>query len=103
MKEQSALSTEYVEVLINATTPDGTSVDVDSLLVELAIVPVAQGDPLEGDWAAAAHLRSGVVGLLVGPFGGNARVLERGDYEVWHRTPDNPERPVAATGKLRIT
>jgi hypothetical protein len=102
MKEQSALDTEYVEVEIDATDPTGQPVDVGALVVELAIVPVAQGDPAEADWAAATHLRPGIVGLLVGPYN-NGRVLDRGDYLVWHRTTDNPERPVAPAGKLRIT
>ncbi|WP_409186508.1 hypothetical protein F9C11_20655 [Amycolatopsis sp. VS8301801F10] len=103
MKEQSALSTEYVEVGIGATAADGTPVDVAALAVDLAIVPTAQGDPLEGDWAPAEHLRPGVVGVLVGPYGSNPRVLARGDYTVWHRTTDTPERPVDSAGRLRIT
>ncbi|MGW4485139.1 hypothetical protein ACWEOE_15030 [Amycolatopsis sp. NPDC004368] len=102
MKEQSSLSTDYVEVQITAITPDGAPVDVEALTVELAIVPVAQGDPDESDWAPAEHLRDGVVGRLVGPFN-NDFVPDRGDYLVWHRTTDNPERPVAPAGKLRIT
>ncbi|WP_432845960.1 hypothetical protein ACQPXB_35805 [Amycolatopsis sp. CA-161197] len=104
MKEQSALSTDRVEVQITATAPDGTEIDIDALPVDLAIIPAEQQrDPVEGDWAPAEHLRPGVVGLLVGPYGDTTRVLDRGDYQVWHRVTCSPERIVASAGKLRIT
>jgi hypothetical protein len=96
--ERSHLSLEYVEAEVTATTPDGQPIDPAELSVQLAFVPVGT-DPSDTDWHAAEHLRGDIFGVLVGP---TALALDRGDYDAWHDTTDNPERPVAPFGKLRI-
>lgn len=109
MRELSYLSLEYVEAEVSATTPDGQPIDPAGLPVSLAFVAVG-AEPGDLDWHTAVFLREtssqdpgarpGVFGVLIGP---GALVLDRGDYDAWHDTPDTPERPRAPFGKLRIT
>jgi hypothetical protein len=98
MIERSYLSREYVEAEVTATTAAGTPIAPADLTVQLAFVAVGT-EPADTDWHPAVHLRGDVFGVLVGPA---ALVLERGDYDAWHDTADNPERPIAPFGKLRI-
>lgn len=98
MIERSYLSRDHVEAEVTATTPDGQPVDPVGLTVEFAFVAVG-ADPADEDWHTTEHLRGDVFGVLVGP---EALVLDRGDYDTWHQITDNPERPVAPFGKLRI-
>jgi len=98
MRELSYLSREHVEAEVTATTPAGQPVNPDELAVQLAFVAVG-AEPADTDWHTAEHLRGDIFGVLIGT---DALVLDRGDYDAWHQITDNPEKPVAPFGKLRI-
>jgi hypothetical protein len=96
--ERSYLSREYVEAEVAATAPGGQAIDPAEIVVEFAFVAVG-AEPADTDWHPTEHLRGDVFGVLVGP---DALVLDRGDYDTWHQITDNPEKPTAPFGKLRI-
>ena len=102
MHSQSALSTEYVRVAIDA----GTDPTADT--VQMAF-PLAGSQPVTGDWKAATWRSSTstdpdtyYVRCLVGPGPGGLITLNNGLYDVYVKVNDNPETVVRNTGALAI-
>ncbi|HOY80523.1 MAG TPA: hypothetical protein PLB92_00150 [Rhodoglobus sp.] len=94
----SSVSVEYVRVKLTA------DVELNSQTVELAILSSQAAEPDDGDWHAATWLtpegKSRTAGVLVGTGG---LVLPNGEYWVWFRLTDNPEKPAKRAGQLIIT
>lgn len=100
----SALSTEYVQVPVSATTA-GVPINPTSDQVQFAFM--ATGNPTSGDW----HLGSWqtiapttyVAQILVGPGSGGVPLTAGTTYSIWVKVTDNPETPVRQVGLLKIT
>jgi len=99
MHSQSALTTEYVRVAIDA------GVDPTSDTVQMAF-PATGVAPITGDWKSATwETVSGVyyARCLVGPgFGGVVTLTAGALYDVYVKVADNPETVVRNTGALAI-
>lgn len=102
----SSESLEYVRVPIEAKE-DGEVVDPTGDMVEMAFIklvdPDDMGEPTSADWNMAEwETDSGdyFARCLVGPAG--TAVLDEGDYAVWVRIFDTPERPVRRSGTLTV-
>ncbi|MEU7787645.1 hypothetical protein [Amycolatopsis sp. NPDC049159] len=109
MIERYAQSLEYIEAEAAGSTPGGQPIDPATLTIQLAFTAVG-AEPLEVDWHPATFLREtpspdngrtrpGVFGVLAGP---GALDVPHGDYDAWIDILDNPERPRAPFGKLRM-
>lgn len=97
---QSALSLQYVSVLLTAT---GGSPITDA--VQMAFTRT--GNPADGDWNAASWADQGnlpatqaIAQCLVGP--GGTLTLPVGTYKIWIKVTDSPEVPVLPAGTLSI-
>lgn len=100
MHSQSALSTEYVRVAIDA------GVDPTADTVQMAF-PLAGNQPT--DWKSATWETDTAtdpdtyyVRCLVGPGPGGVVTLVYGLYDVYVKVNDNPETVVRNTGALAI-
>lgn len=100
MRTLPAVSTEYVECVVEAFNPT-TSLPIDTStdVVEMAFVGVG-ASPGTGDWRTATWTAPHRAGILVGP---NGLILAVGDYSWWVRVTDNPEKPAIHVDTLRIT
>jgi hypothetical protein len=67
--------------------------------VQIAIVPVAQGEPADDDYFAATWAGDEAT-LLIGS--GTAVVLAPGEYVVWSRVTVGGRRPVRRSGLLTV-
>lgn len=67
--------------------------------VEIAIVPVTDGEPGDGDYVAATWAGNEAT-LLVGA--GTSLVLTPGEYVVWSRVTVGGRRPVRRSGLLTV-
>jgi hypothetical protein len=100
MAEMSVLDLEYVEVPV-AFTIQGVVQNPTADAVQLAF-PSAGVDPVAGDWVTGSWEAGGppyVARALVGP---GAKVLGKGNYDVWVKVTDSPEVPVKKSGFLKI-
>lgn len=98
MTSQPSVTLEYVRVRITA------DVELNTQPVFLAFLTDPDAEPVTGDFQAATWLGapglSRLAGVNVGPDG---LVLAEGDYQVWWKVIDNPEKPVRRAGSLTIT
>lgn len=101
---QSALSTQYVQLLITIRSPDGYNPTGDA--VAFAFAPYAYPQPAPANWypgswvtyAGPAYWAQ----VLVGPANGGI-ALTPGDYLGWVKITDDPEVPVIQAFTLQIT
>lgn len=103
----SALSTEYVEVPVRATS-GGLPYNPTADAVQMAFI-AGWTEPQNSDWQPASWAwTTPVTGTwyaaqcLVGPQNGGFD-LAIGTYNVWVKITDNPAVPVRNTGTLTIT
>ena len=99
MHSQSALSTEYVRVAIDA----GVDPTADNVQMAFPVTGVA---PESADWKSATWESTGgtyYARCLVGPgFGGVVSLTAGGLYDVYVKVADNPETVVRNTGALAV-
>lgn len=103
---QSALSLEYVKVIVAARV-SGTTVNPTGDTVQMAFTAI-DVDPIAGDWKAASWETDATTSpityfarCLVGPAGTITLVV--GTYDCWVRITDSPEIPARKSGNLQIT
>jgi hypothetical protein len=97
----SSLSSEFVKVPVRAEE-NGAVVNPTADVVELAFAP-GLTEPAGTAWNVAEWETAGAdyfARIVVGPLG---VVLAEGDWGVWVRVTDTPERPVHRAGTLTIT
>jgi len=102
MHSQSALSTEYVRVAIDA----GVDPTADNVQMAFPLTGVA---PVSGDWKSATWETDSSTDpatyyarCLVGPGVGGVVSLTAGLYDVFVKVSDNPETVVRNTGALAV-
>lgn len=100
----SSLSTEMVQVPIEARLGGSTNSDPTKDLVQLAFI-AGTGKPGTSDWNAGSWATDPgpeyLAQCLVGPGPGGV-VLQIGTYQIWVKITDNPEIPVLQAGQLVI-
>lgn len=106
--EQPAISTQYIQVEVLATSLDGSAYDPSADVVQVAFIPVTYPPATPGlsDWHAAAWSQ-GPGGtwwatILVGPLNGGV-VLAFGSWIVWLKVTDSPAVPALPGPLLSIT
>jgi hypothetical protein len=101
----SALSTQYIEVPVTATTPAGAAYNPTSDPVSFAFITTGQpgpGDWNSGTWTATTSTSGTYLAqILIGPENGGTN-LGPGGYRIWVKVTDNPEVPVIEADTLRI-
>jgi len=101
MKDVSALSKQYIRVIVKAKDENGVDIVIGSDVVEFAFM-LNGNDPTDLDWKAGAWGAANVARILIGP--GTAAALTAGNqYQVWVRVTDNPEVPVLKVDALNVT
>lgn len=100
----SSLSTEYVQILVEATA-NGVPVNPSSDQVTFAFI-AGTTNPQAGDWKTGSWDTDTqgdyLAQCLIGPDGGTI-TLTPGAYYVWIKITDNPEVPIRNAGYLIIT
>jgi hypothetical protein len=104
---QSALSTEFVQVLVSVTSTnayDPTSDSVSFAFTSAGAFPAVQ--PGDGDWNAGVWVTYPgplyYAQVLIGPENGGV-VLSEGRWQAWLRVTDSPAVPVRQPFVLQIT
>lgn len=102
---QSAASTEYVWVPVNARE-NGLDIDPHLLPVTMAFPErdVAPEEFFNAVWDVDSTVspKAYSAKCLVGPATGGAVALEQGWYDVYVQIDSNPETPVIYSGRLEI-
>jgi hypothetical protein len=101
MKDVSALSKQYIRVIVKAKDENGVDIVIGSDVVEFAFM-LNGNDPASLDWKTGAWGAANVARIMIGP--GTAAALVAGNqYQVWVRVTDNPEVPVLKVDALNVT